>query len=263
MRGIILLEIARFFTMSAGTQQKPSGIAVLDRPMSVQEKAAYVREMFDDIAPRYDLLNDALSIGIHRYWRAFATRCAALTPGDAVLDVCTGTGAWTEQLRGAVGMQGQVVGVDFSLPMLQRGEAQFERMQAPSVQSDAKALPFAEGSFDAATVAFGIRNIAEAERAFREMTRVIKIGGRVVCLEFAEPRAGLFRGLYEMYARYVMPMVGGVVSGRRDAYTYLPASVARFQSRGPLAKVMQQAGLQDVRWVELTFGLVCVHVGRK
>ena len=100
--------------MSAETQQKPSGIEVLDRPVTAQEKAAYVREMFDDIAPRYDLLNDALSVGIHRRWRAFATRCAALEPGDAVLDVCTGTGAWAAQLRQAVGPQGRVVGVDFS-----------------------------------------------------------------------------------------------------------------------------------------------------
>ena len=247
--------------MSAGTKQPPSGIDILDRPATVAEKAAYVRRMFDDIAPRYDLVNDALSVGIHHSWRAFATRCAALEPGDAVLDVCSGTGVWTPLLRQAVGPRGRVVGVDFSGGMLRRGRAQFDGVGAPRVQGDATRLPFADGQFDAATVAFGIRNVAEVDRAFREMARVVRPGGRVVCLEFAAPRAGTFRSLYQLYSRFVMPAVGGAISGRRDAYAYLPASVARFKSRPELGALMRGAGLQEVRWVDLTFGLVCVHVG--
>lgn len=249
--------------MSAGTQQPPSGIDILDRPVTAAEKAGYVRRMFDDIAPRYDLLNDTLSVGIHHSWRAFATRCALLGPGDRVLDVCTGTGVWTPMLRKAVGALGRVVGVDFSSGMLRRGQAQFDGAGAPRVQGDATRLPFADEQFDAATVAFGIRNVAEIDRAFQEMARVVRPGGRVVCLEFASPRAGTFRALYQLYSRFVMPAVGGAISGRRDAYAYLPASVARFKSRSELAALMSGAGLADVRWVDLTFGLVCVHVGVK
>lgn len=249
--------------MSAGTKQPPSGIDVLDRPVTAAEKADFVRRMFDDIAPRYDLVNDALSVGTHRSWRVFATRCAALGVGDSVLDVCSGTGVWTPLLRKAVGPQGRVVGVDFSGGMLCRGRPTFDGVGAPRVQGDATRLPFADGQFDAATVAFGIRNVAEIDRAFSEMARVVRPGGRVVCLEFAEPRAGTFRALYRLYSRFVMPAVGGAISGRRDAYAYLPASVVRFQSRPELASLMRGAGLENVRWVDLTFGLVCVHVGVK
>lgn len=237
--------------------------SILSPTVPPEEKAAFVRRMFDDIAPRYDLLNTLLSAGIHDGWRAFATRCAALTPGDRALDVCTGTGDWTELLRKTVGPSGRVVGVDFSLGMLQNGVRQFTNAQAPAVQGDATRLPFADGLFDAATAAFGIRNVAQIDRAFAEMARVLKPGGRLVCLEFAEPRPGAFRAFYDLYARWVMPHLGGAISGRPDAYAYLPESVARFHSRASLAGLMRGAGLVDVRWVDLTFGLVCVHVGVK
>ena len=131
------------------------------------------------------------------------------------------------------------------------------------MQGDAANLPFADQSFDAATVAFGIRNVAEITKAFAEMARVVKPGGRVVCLEFSQPQPGLFRAAYDLHSRAIIPALGGAISGRRDAYAYLPASVARFQSRSQLAERMQEAGLAQVRWVDLTFGLVCVHVGVK
>lgn len=249
--------------MSAGTTPPPSGIDILDRPVTAREKAAYVRAMFDEIAPRYDLLNNALSVGIHHTWRAFATRCAGLEQGNSVLDVCTGTGPWLPQLRRAVGPEGRVVGIDFSLAMLQNGGAEFAKQDAPCLQGDATELPFHDNCFDAATVAFGIRNVARIDRGFAEMARVVRPGGRVVCLEFAEPHPGTFRALYEFYSRFIMPSVGGIVSGRRDAYAYLPASVRRFKSRSELAQLMRDAGLCEVRWVDLTFGLVCVHVGMK
>lgn len=249
--------------MPEGTIQQPSGVDVLDRPTTPEEKAKFVREMFDDIAPRYDLLNSLLSAGIHKGWRAFATRCACLSLGDAVLDVCSGTGDWTMHLRKAVGPKGLVAAADFSLPMLRYGAARFARNGVGDVQGDATRLPFAHGSFDAATVAFGIRNVAEIETAFREMARVVRPGGRVVCLEFSQPPPGPFRTLYDLHAQHVMPRVGGAISGRRDAYAYLPASVERFASRTRLAEIMRAAGLEQVRWVDMTFGLVCVHVGIK
>lgn len=249
--------------MSTKAATRPTGIDVLDRPVSASEKADYVRRMFDDIAPRYDVLNTVLSAGIHRSWRTFAARCSGLTAGDRVLDVCTGTGEWTAALRKAVGATGTVVGADFSLPMLRGGDGRFARNDASRTQADAARLPFRDDNFDAATVAFGIRNVADRDRGFAEMTRVVKPGGRVVCLEFAEPHDGPFRLLYEAHARWVMPQIGGIVSGRPDAYAYLPASVARFSSRAELADIMRGAGLVDVRWIDLTFGLVCVHVGVK
>ncbi len=249
--------------MSLTTDQTASGIGVLDAPVTPQEKSAYVREMFDAIAPRYDLLNSLLSAGIHHSWRHFATRCAALMPGDTALDVCTGTGDWAAALKQAVGPRGRIVGVDFSLPMLRHGDRRFGESDVARAQGDAARLPFASETFNAATVAFGIRNVAEIGRAFAEMARVVKPGGRVVCLEFAEPHAGPMRTLYELHSRWVLPNVGGAISGRREAYTYLPASVARFQSRTALAALMRSVGLADVRWVDLTFGIVCVHVGIK
>ena len=249
--------------MSVTATPPPSGLDVLDRPMMAEEKAQYVRRMFDDIAPRYDLLNSLLSAGIHHGWRVFATRCASLGAGDNVLDVCSGTGEWTDGLRQAVGPDGLVAAADFSLPMLRYGTRRFARNGVGKVQGDAARLPFADGSFDAATVAFGIRNVADRDRGFAEMARVVRPGGRVVCLEFSQPPPGPFRTAYDLHARYVMPVVGGAVSGRPDAYAYLPASVTRFDTRRRLADRMRGAGLSEVRWVDLTFGLVCVHVGVK
>ena len=246
-----------------GTQAPPSGILVLDEPVTEEEKAAYVREMFDDIAHRYDFLNSVLSAGIHKGWRGFATRSACLEAGNSVLDVCSGTGEWTPSLRRAVGPNGFVAAADFSLPMLQYGDARFERETTHEVQGDASRLPFTDESFHAVTIGFGIRNVADRDRAFREMFRVLRPGGRIVCLEFSQPPAGLFRTGYELHARYVMPPLGGAISGRPDAYTYLPASVARFDSREQLADRMRGAGFAPVRFVNLTFGLVCVHVGVK
>ena len=249
--------------MSTGNLKTTSGIDVLDKPVTAEEKAEYVRQMFDDIARRYDLLNSVLSAGIHKRWRGFATRCAGLEPGNRVLDICSGTGEWTAPLRRAVGPNGFVAAADFSLPMLRHGAQRFARHKIGEVQGDAAQLPFVDESFDAVTIGFGIRNVADRDRAFREMVRVLRPGGRAVCLEFSQPPAGLFRTAYDFHARHVMPRLGGAISGRPDAYAYLPASMERFDSREQLAQRMRGAGLSPVRFVNLTFGLVCVHVGVK
>ncbi len=237
--------------------------AITQLSEKTEQDSAYVRGMFDDIAPKYDLLNSVLSAGIHKSWRGFATRCACLEPGNSVLDVCSGTGEWTPSLRQAVGAEGLVMAADFSLPMLRFGDLRFRHETAQEVQADASVLPFAGESFEAVTIGFGIRNVADRDKAFREMARVLKPGGRVVCLEFSQPPPGVFRFGYELHARHVMPKIGGAISGRPDAYAYLPASVARFDSREQLAGRMRGAGLSPVRFIDLTFGLVCVHVGVK
>jgi demethylmenaquinone methyltransferase/2-methoxy-6-polyprenyl-1,4-benzoquinol methylase len=249
--------------MSLTASKNQNAVEILDTTVSPRDKAKYVRKMFDDIAPRYDLLNSLLSAGTHHKWRSFATRCAAVGPGNTVLDLCSGTGDWAVLLKRAVGGGGQVVGADFSLPMLRSGDQKYRTSQIERAQADAVRLPFAGNIFDAVTVAFGIRNVSEIEKACVEITRVLKPGGRMVCLEFAEPHPGLFKTFYSLHSRYIMPRLGGAVSGRSDAYTYLPESVARFKTRAELADIMTLAGLSEVRYVDLMFGLVCVHVGVK
>lgn len=230
---------------------------------SVPEKAAYVQTMFDEIAPRYDVLNTVLSAGIHSSWRTFATRCAALQPGDAVLDVCSGTGEWPVPLRKAVGPTGTVVGLDFSFQMLRNGADRFAGVETPRIQADAARLPVQSGLFNAVTIAFGIRNVVDVEGAFREMARVLRPGGRVVCLEFSQVKNPVFNALYKAHSKWIMPVVGKIVSGHPTAYAYLPESVLRFKSREELADVMRSAGLSPVRMIDLMFGLVCIHVGVK
>jgi demethylmenaquinone methyltransferase/2-methoxy-6-polyprenyl-1,4-benzoquinol methylase len=231
-----------------------------------ERKRSYVRDLFARVAPRYDLLNSVLSLRVHYYWRERAARAACLRPGDAALDVCTGTAELAIRLAKDVGEQGMVVGVDFCEPMLRLGQHKIRRLadrrHITLVLADALQLPFASSCFEAVTVAFGIRNVADTYRAFAEMWRVLKPGGRVVCLEFSLPRRGIFRLLYGFYFYRLLPWMGGLLS-HRDAYTYLPESVRRFPEREGLAQIMHQTGFAEVTWQEMTFGIVCVYSGVK
>ncbi|MFM7322782.1 MAG: bifunctional demethylmenaquinone methyltransferase/2-methoxy-6-polyprenyl-1,4-benzoquinol methylase UbiE [Armatimonadota bacterium] len=230
-----------------------------------EDKHRYVREMFDAIAPRYDRLNSILSLRLHHRWRAAAVRAAGLRPGARALDVCTGTGDLAFALAKAVGPRGGVDATDFSEPMLEYARRKpADRSSGANVrfsQADTQALPFPNGAYDAATVAFGIRNVADIDLGLREMARVVAPGGRVVLLEFNRPRARWFAALYDLYSRAVMPRIGGWISGRRSAYAYLPASVEAFHSRETLAAKMEAAGLRGVVWRDLLFGTVVLHVG--
>jgi demethylmenaquinone methyltransferase/2-methoxy-6-polyprenyl-1,4-benzoquinol methylase len=229
-------------------------------------KQQYVRAMFDAIAPRYDLLNSLLSARLHHAWRRYAAKEAGVGEGDMALDVCTGTGDLAFELARRVGPSGSVVGGDFSLPMLSFGERKRRRLHAGMVRltlADTQALPFASNTFDAVTVGFGIRNVADIEQGIREMARVARPGGRVVLLEFNQPRQRFLAALYRWYSFTVMPFLGGLISGRRAAYQYLPSSVAAFHSREALADMMRCAGLTDLRITDLTFGIVVVHRGVK
>lgn len=231
-----------------------------------EEKRAYVRNMFARIAPRYDLLNSLLSLRIHRYWRHVAARETALKPGQRVLDVCTGTADLALRLAKDVGERGWVVGVDFCEPMLRVGLSKVHRERAKArialALADAQTLPLADNTFDVVTVAFGIRNVADMRRAFAEMWRVLKPGGRLVCLEFSHPRRQPFRSIYTFYFHRVLPFIGGLLS-HRDAYTYLPVSVSYFPEREQLAQILREMGFAEVKWRELTFGIVCIHSGVK
>lgn len=231
-----------------------------------EEKHGYVRAMFDAIAPRYDLLNSVLSAQMHHGWRRYAANQANLQPGGSALDICTGTGDFAFELARRVGESGQVVGADFSAPMVAYGEEKRQKRHLSQVRlmlADAQNLPFPDNSFDAVTVGFGIRNVADRARGFAEMVRVARPGGRVVILEFNQPLNPVFAALYNWYSFQVMPFIGGLVSGKRAAYEYLPSSVRAFPSREALSDELRAAGLTDVRHSDLTLGIVVVHCGVK
>jgi demethylmenaquinone methyltransferase / 2-methoxy-6-polyprenyl-1,4-benzoquinol methylase len=215
-----------------------------------------VREMFDRIAPVYDAMNRAMTGGLDRRWRA-ATAAATVTPGDRVLDACCGTGDLAVASLRLVGSTGTVTGVDFSERMLER--ARTKSAEVEWVQGDALALPFADGSFDAATVGFGVRNLDDLDAGLRELRRALRPGGRIGILEITRPR-GLLRPFYRLWFDGLVPLAGKLLPGGA-AYTYLPASVRRFPGAKELADLMEQAGFADVTYRRFAGGIVALHTG--
>jgi demethylmenaquinone methyltransferase / 2-methoxy-6-polyprenyl-1,4-benzoquinol methylase len=212
-----------------------------------------VRRMFDRIAPVYDAMNRLMTAGLDRRWRR-ETASAVVQPGDRVLDVCCGTG---DLALAATQAGGKVTGLDFSEPMLER--ARLKSSGLDWVSGDALALPFADGSFDAVTIGFGLRNLADAEKGLREMLRVLRPGGRVAILEITRPR-GLLAPFYRLWFDGVIPLAGKVLPGG-SAYAYLPASVRRFPDPQGLAKLMDDAGFEEIRWRLFAGGIVALHTG--
>jgi demethylmenaquinone methyltransferase/2-methoxy-6-polyprenyl-1,4-benzoquinol methylase len=217
-----------------------------------------VREMFDRITPAYDRMNRLMSAGMDGRWRARAVRCAGLAPGASAVDVCCGTGDLAIELLDAVSSRGRVVGLDFSERMLEAARA--KSLQVEWIRGDALDLPFGNGEFDAATVGFGVRNLPDIERGFREMARVVRGGGRVVCLELTEPPR-LVAPFARIWTDRAVPLLGRLVARETDAYRYLPASVHRFPPAAELAAIMRAAGLERVQYRRLSGGAVALHVG--
>ena len=213
-----------------------------------------VRAMFDRIAPVYDLMNRVMTAGLDGRWRR-ATAEAVVRPGDRVLDACCGTG---DVAVAAARAGGRVTGLDFSERMLERARRKSGSVRW--VRGDALALPFPDGSFDAATVGFGIRNVEDLEAGLRELARVLRPGGRLGCLEITRPR-GLLRPFFRLWFDGVVPLLGKVLPGGA-AYSYLPASVRRFPGPEDLAGVMRRAGFEDVEWRLLGGGIVALHTAR-
>jgi demethylmenaquinone methyltransferase / 2-methoxy-6-polyprenyl-1,4-benzoquinol methylase len=222
--------------------------------------SAEIGAMFDRLAPRYDLMNSVISAGQERRWRRRLIDLAGLETASSALDVATGTGKVAEALADRVGTFGHVVGVDVSEAMLAIARrANADRVELEFRTGNALDLPVEDGAFDAATIAFGMRNVADYERAFGEMRRAVRPGGRVLCLEVARPRSIIGRLGWFWFSR-VVPAIGRM-AGEGDAYRYLVASVRSYPSPDRIAEIMAAAGLVGVRWVPLTFGMVTIHVG--
>ena len=228
-------------------------------------KRAYVRRIFSEIAPRYDLLNHLLSANLDRGWRKVAIDALQWTraPGGTYLDVCAGTMDVGAELAASEGFRGRVVCADFAEPMLRGGLAKADTLPVSPVVADALRLPVRDGGGAGALVAFGVRNFEDIDAGLRELARVLAPGARLVILECAEPPSAIVRALYHLYFRRVLPLVGRVISGHRTAYSYLPASVASFPQPDELAARMRAVGLVDVGYRRLTMGTAAVHWGAR
>ena len=230
-----------------------------------QEASRWVRRMFGQVAPRYDLANHLLSANVDKYWRNHTVKQVAdvlLKPGARVLDLACGTGDLLIALERKAGRG--LMGSDFCHPMLTGASSKLTRqgLRSVLVESDALALPFADASLDLITISFGYRNLANYRAGLVEMRRVLRPGGALAILEFTNPPNAAFAAVYNWYSRKVLPVLGGVISGTREAYEYLPASVRKFPEAPELAQMMQEAGFAPVEWEYLTFGIAALHIGR-
>ena len=236
-------------------------------PLPLDKSETQIRGMFGAIAERYDFLNHLLSLGIDKYWRWRTVRKAPPVGDAPILDVCAGTGdlALAYARRRAPG--GRVFAADFCRPMLAIGTRKAERAQVRDIvflEADTQQLPFPADSFQIVSVAFGIRNVSDTDRGLREMTRVCRPGGRVAVLEFSMPSRQPFKSVYAWYFRHVLPRIGRLLArGGSGAYNYLPASVGEFPSGEKFAERMRAAGLRDVRYHSLTFGVATLYLGLK
>ena len=227
------------------------------------ERARLVREMFDRIAGRYELLNTVMTAGLHRLWNRKAVRVTGLQPGDSALDLACGTGSLTRDLAKRVGPEGYVLGIDFSREMLRAAEAR----PAPNIEyrlGDATSLEgVPSGAFDAATIAYGARNIPDLDALFSEMARCVRPGGVAVCLEIARPTNRAFAAFYGLWFDKIVPRLGARISGDAWAYSYLPESVKEFVAPEELSDIMERNGLQDVTWRRLAGGIITIHRGTR
>lgn len=230
----------------------------------VEGKAEAIEDMFDAIAPRYDLLNRVLSLGIDQYWRSRAVRLLADEQPTRVLDVATGTADLAIKAERVLHPR-SVVGIDLSAEMLEKGREKVDRRGLSSrislIEGDAEDLPFDDDTFDAALVAFGVRNFEDLDAGLEGIARVLRPGGRLVVLEFSQPRTFPIKQLYGWYSRHILPRIGGTLSPDQGAYEYLPSSVAAFPDGSDFLNRMEKCGFEDLLWQPLTFGIASLYRG--
>lgn len=229
-----------------------------------QEKAAKVRQVFDSVAKRYDLMNDLLSFGLHRAWKAYTVNVANVRSGDRVLDLAGGTGDLARAFAKKVGATGTVVHTDINEAMLRTGRDRLldEGVVLPTVTCDAERLPFGDASFDVVSVAFGLRNMTHKERALTEMARVLRPGGRLLVLEFSKPAAPLQKP-YDWYSFNVMPLIGKFVAKDAESYRYLAESIRMHPDQATLKSMMKASGFGHVDVHNFVAGVVALHAGVK
>lgn len=230
-----------------------------------EDKARRVRGVFDSVAPRYDLMNDLMSGGLHRIWKQFTLSQTHLRPGQRALDVAGGTGDIARGLAAQVGEQGLVVLSDINGAMLSHGRNRLldEGLTRgiAYVQANAERLPFADGSFDCITIGFGLRNVTDKAAALASMRRVLRPGGQLMVLEFSHPVAPGLKPLYDAYSFRVLPMLGRMVAKDEDSYRYLAESIRKHPDQETLLGMMRDAGLEDCRYHNLSGGIVALHRG--
>jgi demethylmenaquinone methyltransferase/2-methoxy-6-polyprenyl-1,4-benzoquinol methylase len=229
-----------------------------------EEFAAQVQGMFDRVAGVYDVVNSAMSVGLHHEWRQRAVDRAQVGPGSDALDVCCGTGDLALELRRRIGRDGRVVGSDFSDPMLDLARQKSGEQDLPVEfgWADALDLPYGDASFDAVTIGFGARNLADLDKGLAEMARVLRPGGRLVILEITRPQREPFATFYSLWFDRLVPLIGNL-AGDADAYSYLPDSVRTFPEPRELAARIDTAGFEQIRWLLLAGGIIAIHSGVK
>jgi len=234
--------------------------------MDAESKQKHVHEVFESIAPKYDLMNNIISFRRHKSWRRFTMRKMNMQPGQTALDLCCGTCDWTIALAKA-SSGGKVVGLDFSRNMLDIGQAKVDKLalgnQIELVQGNAMDLPFEDNSFDYVTIGFGLRNVPDVVKTLKEMRRVVKPGGMIVCLEMSKPTWQPFKGIYYFYFEKVMPLLGKWVAKRYEQYQWLPESLASFPDLQALAEMFRDVGMRNVKAYPLTGGVAALHMGTK
>jgi len=234
------------------------------KDVPVDEKAGHVRDVFDSVATRYDIMNDLMSAGLHRLWKRHTIDQAAVRPGHTVLDLAGGTGDLALKFARQVGPRGHVVLADINAAMLQQGRKRLIDAGVAGnltiAQVDAEDLPFAEHTFDRIAIAFGLRNVTDKDAALQSMYRVLKPGGKALILEFSEPTKTL-KPVYDLYSFKVLPLIGKLVARDEDSYQYLAESIRMHPNQETLLAMMQDAGFERCRYQDLAGGIVALHIG--